>query len=146
MPRYAVTIRSSRTPQDAFAYMSDMRLYPEWDRGIKRVELVAGDGPGAGATYDVTVNGLRGGDSVLRYVTKEFVPHSTVLLEGRNRILTSIDRITVEPADGGCDVTYDAHLSFNGVLAPLNVFLGGVFRKVGDSAARGMRRKLQQAA
>jgi hypothetical protein len=123
--------------------MSDMRLYTEWDRGIKKVELVAGDGPGLGATFDVTVNGMRGGDSVLRYVTTEYQPGTTVLLEGRNRIFTSIDRITVQPAEGGCDVTYDARLSFNGVLAPFNILLGGVFKKVGDSAAKGMRKKLQ---
>ena len=143
MPRYTVTIPSTRTPEDAFAYMSDMRLYPEWDRGIKKVELVSGDAPGAGATYDVTVNGMRGGDSVIRYVTEEFVPGSNVLLVGRNRILRSVDRVTVSPTATGCDVTYDAVLTFNGVLSPLSILLTGVFRKVGNSAARGMRKKLQ---
>lgn len=142
MPRYAVTVPSSKTPAQAFAYMSDMRLYPEWDKGIKKVELVKGDAPGAGATYDVTVPGLLGRDSVLRYETTEHQPDATILLVGRNSVFTSVDRVTIAPTPGGCDVTYDAELTFNGILAPMNVFLGAVFNKVGDRAARGLRKRL----
>lgn len=43
----------------------------------------------------------------------------------------------------GSGATYDAVLTFNGLLSPLSILLTGVFRKVGDSAARGMRKKLQ---
>ena len=142
MPRYVVTVPSSKTPAEAFAYMCDMRLFPEWDKGIKKVVLVAGTEPSIGATYDVTVPGLRGRDSVLRYETTEFDPHSNVLLVGRNSIFTSVDRVTVVPSPSGCDVTYDATLTFNGILAPMNLFLGAVFNKVGDRAAKGLRKKL----
>ncbi|MEY3691177.1 MAG: hypothetical protein RJB57_832, partial [Actinomycetota bacterium] len=55
---------------------------------------------------------------------------------------TSVDRITVKPAESGCSVTYDAKLTFNGLLAPFNLALGLVFNKVGDSAAKGLRREL----
>ena len=122
--------------------MNDMRLYPEWDKGIKKVELVAGSGPAKGATYDVTVPGFLGRDSVLRYETTEFDPDTNVLLVGRNSALTSVDRITIEPTATGCNVTYDAQLTFNGILAPMNVFLAAVFNKVGDRAARGLRKQL----
>lgn len=142
MPKYVVTVPSSKSPQDAFAYMSDMRLYPEWDKGIKKVALVAGDGPGMGATFDVTVPGLMGRDSVLRYETKEYSPTSTILLVGKNAVFTSVDRVTIAPTASGCDVTYDAELTFNGLLAPMNLFLGAVFNKVGDRAARGLRKSL----
>ena len=142
MPRYTVTVSSSRTPSDAFAYMADMRLYPEWDKGIKRVELVRGDAAGKGATYDVTIPGFRGKDSVLRYETVEHDPDTNVLLVGKNRLLTSVDRITVAPTANGCDVTYDARLTFNWFLAPMNLALAAVFNKVGDRATRGLRKKL----
>lgn len=142
MPRYTVTVPSSRSAEDAFAYMSDMRLYPEWDRGIKKVELVVGDAPGRGATYDVTIPGLMGRDSVLRYETTEFDPATNVLLVGRNTVFTSVDRITVEPTPTGCNVTYDARLTFNGILAPGNLLLAAVFNKVGDRAAKGLRKRL----
>lgn len=142
MPRYVVTVPSSKSAQDAFSYMSDMRLYPEWDKGIKKVELVKGDGPGKGATFDITVPGFLGRDSVLRYETVEFDSTTNVLLVGRNALLTSVDRVTVEPTATGCNVTYDAKLTFNGLLSPMNVFLAAVFNKVGDRAARGLRKQL----
>lgn len=142
MPRYVVTVPSSKTPEDAFAYMSDMRLFGEWDKGIKKADLVAGDSAGLGATYDVTVGGFGGRDLVLRYETTEFDPHSNVLLVGRSSLFTSVDRVTVTPTPTGCDVTYDAKLTFNGLLAPMNLALGLVFNKIGDRAANGLRKKL----
>lgn len=142
MPRYAVTVPSTKTPAQAFAYMSDMRLYPEWDKGIKKVELVTGSAAGKGTTFDVTVPGFMGRDSVLRYETTEFDPETNVLLVGKNAALTSVDRITIEPTATGCNVTYDAKLTFNGLLAPMNVFLAAVFNKIGDRAARGLRKQL----
>ena len=99
-------------------------------------------GPGAAKPFDVTVRGFGGRDSLLRYETTEHDGRSNVLLVGRNAIFTSVDRITVAPTVTGCDVTYDAKLTFNGLLAPFNLALGLVFNKIGDSAAKGMRKKL----
>lgn len=140
MARYVVTVPSSKSPSEAFAYMADMRLYTEWDRGIKKVEQVTGDGPGEGATFDVTVNGLGGRPATLRYVTTEFSPDTSVVLVGKGGGFTSVDRITITPTATGCDVTYDAKLSLNGLLAPFNPLLGLIFNRVGDSAARGLRK------
>lgn len=142
MPRYVVTVPSSKTPEAAFAYMSDMRLFGEWDKGIKKSLLVSGDNAGLGATYDVTVAGFGGKDMVLRYETTEFDPNTNVLLVGRNTFFTSIDRVTVSPTATGCDVTYDAKLTFNGLLSPMNLALGLVFNKIGDRAAHGLRKAL----
>lgn len=142
MPRYVVTVPSSKTPADAFAYMSDMRLFGEWDKGIKKADLVVGDAPGKGATYDVAVAGVGGRDIVLRYETTEFDPDTNVLLVGRSSLFTSVDRVTVTPTATGCDVTYDAKLTFNGLLSPMNLALGLVFNKIGDRAAAGLRKKL----
>ncbi|MBM3718206.1 MAG: hypothetical protein FJW53_04445 [Actinobacteria bacterium] len=142
MPRYVVTVPSSKSAPEAFAYMSDMRLYPEWDRGISKVDLVAGSAPGLGAAYAVTVKGIGGRDTVFRYDTTEWSDGTSLLLVGKGGPFKSVDRITVAPTATGCDVTYDATLTFNGLLAPFNLALGLVFNKVGDRAARGLRRVL----
>lgn len=142
MPQYVVTVPSSKSAADAFAYMSDMRLYPEWDKGISKVELIAGSTPGLGAAYAVTVRGIGGRDTVFRYDTTEWDSGRSLLLVGKGGPFTSVDRITVKPTDTGCDVTYDAKLTFNGILAPFNLVLGLVFNKVGDRATRGLRRVL----
>lgn len=143
MPRYVVTIPSSRTPEDAFAYMSDMGNFTEWDPGISRVAQVTGNGAGRGSVFEVAVKGPAGRDMIIRYDTVEYDAPRTVLLKGRNSLFTSVDRVTVEPATTGCTVTYDAVLTFNGLLAPGNLLLGLVFNRIGDRAAKGLRRVLK---
>ena len=142
MPRYVVTVPSSWSPDRAYSYMADMTNYVEWDRGILRVTQTKGSGGGEGAVYEVTTRGFGGRDMLLTYETTEHDGSTNVLLVGKNFMFTSVDRITVAPSPTGCDVTYDAKLTFNGVLAPLNLPLGLVFNKVGDAAARGLRKKL----
>jgi hypothetical protein len=142
MARYVATIPSSKTPAEAFAYMADLRNFAEWDRGIIRVEQIKGNGAGLGTIFDITVKGMGGKDSVLRYETTEYDEPTNVLVKGRNWMFTSIDRITVVPTATGCDVTYDAILTANWIIAPMNILLGRVFNKVGDSATRGLRKVL----
>jgi hypothetical protein len=122
--------------------MADLRNFAEWDRGIIRVEQIKGSGAGLGTIFDITVKGMGGKDSVLRYETTEYDEPTNVLVKGRNWMFTSIDRITVVPTATGCDVTYDAILTANWIIAPMNILLGRVFNKVGDSATRGLRKVL----
>lgn len=142
MPRYVVTVPSSKTPRDAFALMADMTTFPAWDPGISRVVQVSGSGPGPDAVFDVTVGSIAGRPVTLRYATNEFEPDSRVLLVGKNGLFTSTDLITIVPTPNGCDITYDAKLTFNGVFGPMNLGLGLVFNKIGDRAAKGLRRVL----
>lgn len=122
--------------------MADLRNFAEWDRGIIRVEQIKGNGAGLGTIFDITIKGMGGKDSVLRYETTEYDEPTNVLVKGRNWMFTSIDRITVVPTATGCDVTYDAILTANWIIAPMNILLGRVFNKVGDSATRGLRKVL----
>ena len=142
MAHYVATIPSSLSAEAAFAYMCDLRNFAEWDRGIKKVEQVKGDGPGIGAVCDITVRGAGGRDDVLRYETLEFEAPRTILVKGRNNKFTSIDRVTVTPTATGCDVTYDAILTANGIYFFMNFALGRVFQKVGDAAVAGLRKKI----
>jgi hypothetical protein len=142
MAHYVATIPSSLSAEAAFAYMCDLRNFAEWDRGIKKVEQVKGDGPGLGAVCDITVRGAGGRDDVLRYETLEFEVPRTILVKGRNNKFTSIDRVTVTPTATGCDVTYDAILTANGIYFFMNFALGRVFQKVGDAAVAGLRKKI----
>jgi carbon monoxide dehydrogenase subunit G len=121
--------------------MADVRNFARWDPGVEKVTAVAGDGPGPGASYDVVV---RAGPRrlVLRYEVKEWDAPHRVLLVAQTRTLRSVDEITVQPADGGALVTYDAQLELRGVLSLGNPLLGAVFSRVGDRAAAGLRRAL----
>jgi carbon monoxide dehydrogenase subunit G len=137
MARYVVTVRTPRTPQAAFAFMSDLRNFAEWDPGVKRVTQVAGSGGGADAVFDVVVaSGRR--EQTLRYVTKLYDEPRLVLIEARSRMFTSIDRITITESTSGCNVTYDAELRLNGGLRYFDVVLKPLFNRIGGRAAQGL--------
>ena len=137
MARYVVTVRTPRTPHDAFDYMADLRNFAEWDPGVKRVAQVAGSGGGPDAEFDVVVAAGRG-ELTLRYVTKEYRVPSLVLIEARSRLLTSIDRITVGGTTDACTVTYDAVLMLNGPLRYVDFVLKPLFKRIGGRAAQGL--------
>ena len=141
MAKYTVSVESSKSVEEAFAYMADLRNFANWDPGVLTVTQVAGDGAGPGSSFDVAVKSV-GGGTVLRYETLEYDEPANLLVEARNSKFTSIDRITVVAKDEGSIVTYSAELLLNGCLSPLNPLLGLVFNRIGDRAAAGLRRVL----
>ena len=94
MARYVTSLRTERSPSDAFNYMADLRNFAEWDPGVRKVTQISGDGGGPSATFDVTVASV-GRDMKLRYVTKEYAPSSALLVIAETSKLISTDRITV---------------------------------------------------
>lgn len=122
--------------------MADLRNFTQWDRNIIKVEQINGDGPGLNTIFDITVRGIGGRPSTLRYTTVEFDSPNNILVKGHNRLFTSIDRITITPSATGCDVNYDAILTANWIVAPMNLVLGAVFNKVGQAATKGLRKVL----
>ena len=50
MAHYVTTIPSSKTPEEAFAFMADIRNFAQWDKGVIKVVQVVGDGAGHDAT------------------------------------------------------------------------------------------------
>ncbi len=141
MAKYTVSVESSKSVEEAFAYMADLRNFANWDPGVLTVTQVAGDGAGPESSFDVAVKSV-GGGTVLRYETVEYDEPANLLVEARNSKFTSIDRITVVAKDEGSIVTYAAELLLNGCLSPLNPLLGLVFNRIGDRAAAGLRRVL----
>ena len=141
MARYVTTVRSAKTPREAFAYMADLRNFAEWDPGVKAVRQVEGSGGGPDSVFDVTVV-APGPDLTLRYVTEEHDAPHNLLVVARSSVFTSIDRITVEPDGTGSVITYDADLRLNSVLRIGDLGLRLVFGQIGDRAAAGLRRVL----
>lgn len=144
MARYIVSVSTPKAPDEAFAYMADLRNFAEWDPGVKGVEQVAGDGAGPDAAFDVSVS-TPGRTITLRYDIVTYEPPTTVLAVAKNSLLTSRDTITVRPDEGGTGsiVTYDAALDFNGVLRLADPLLVLAFRRIGDRAATGLISALQ---
>lgn len=137
MASYRMRVRTPRPTAETFAYLSDLTNFSDWDPGIPSSKQVTGDGPGAGAEYDVEASG-----STLRYVVDVYDPPHRVRAKGRNRWLTSIDTITVSPDGDGSIVAYDADLQLHGLLKIGDPLLALTFRRMGDRARDGLRDKL----
>ncbi len=149
MARYSTTVRTPRSPDEAFAYMADLRNFALWDPGVTRVtqvhDGVHGEGGGPKSVFDVVVKSV-GGGTTLQYVTTQYDEPRSVQVEARSSLLTSIDRIDVVPDDAGGGsgslVTYDAELRLNGPLGLFDLGLKPVFKRIGDRAAAGLERAL----
>ena len=122
--------------------MADIRNFAEWDKGVVKVVQVEGSGAGLGTIFDVTVKGLGKSTSILRYTTIEYDEFSNILVRGVDTLFTSVDRVTINQTATGCEVIYDATLTANWIIAPMNIVLGKVFNKIGDTATRGLRKVL----
>jgi len=142
MARYVTTIPSSLSQQETFAYMADLHNFAKWDKGVVKVVQVEGSGAGLGTIFDVTVKGVGKTTSTLRYTTTEYDEFSNILVRGVNTLFTSVDRVTINKKSTGCEVIYDATLTANWIIAPMNIILGKVFNKIGDAATSGLRKVL----
>ena len=142
MARYVTRVATPWPVQQAFAYMSDLRNFAQWDPGVRKVVQTEGEAGGPGSVFDVTVaSGPR--DLTLTYRTVEYDEPVGLLVVARSRTLTSEDRVTITPDGDGCIVTYDAELRLRGVLAVADIGLRSAFRKIGDRAAAGLRAALE---
>lgn len=141
MAHYTTTVTSPWSQAEAFAYLADMRNFAEWDPGVRRARLVAGDGPGPDASYLLAVKGVVG-DIEMRYHTLQYTPDERIIVRAETSMFVSLDEIVVIATDEGCSVTYDAQLDLRGPLRLFDPLLGLTFDRIGDRAAKGLRRVL----
>jgi len=141
MAHYVARIRSPRSIDEAFAYMADLTNFQQWDPGVISAVQVDGEGPGAGASFDVEVKGFPR-PLTLRYHLMTFDAPHRVVARAQSKALTSLDTITVSADGSGSIVTYEADLTLNGPLAIADPLVKLVFTRIGDRAAAGLRRAL----
>ncbi len=147
MARYVAVVDSPLSVEEAFASLADLRRFAEWDPGVASSVQVtpsadSHDGPGLGATYDLTL-APPSAPLRLRYRVIEFDPPNRIVVEAANRLLCSYDTISVAASATGSLVVYDAELRLPFPLALADPVLGPVFNVIGDRAATGLRRFLE---
>ena len=141
MAHYATTIESKLSPSEAFAYMADFANARVWDPSVSEAVGV-GDAPvGLGSEFDLVAK-FAGRDVPLRYTIVAYEPPKIVVLEARRPGFVSRDTITVEPAEHGSVVRYDASLAFGGLGRLADPVMQRIFNKVGANATIGMRTAL----
>ncbi len=141
MARYDTMIESKLPAPEAFAYMADFANARVWDPSVRSAVMV-GDAPvGVGSAFDLVAR-FAGRDVPLRYEIVSYEPPRVVVLEARRPGFVSRDTITVEPAEDGSVVRYDATLAFHGLGRLLDPVMQRIFDRVGARATIGMQAAL----
>ncbi len=141
MPHYAVTLVSRQPLEDVFTRMANFTNAEEWDPGVIK-SASAGDGKvGQGSAFILTVPAA-GVTMDLKYVIEEYKPNELVTLRAVTPRLESLDRLSFVRTGQGCEMTYDATLSFKGVAILATPLLALSFRKIGDRARDSLMRYL----
>lgn len=142
MAHYRTEAPTPASPERAFAWMADFTNAAEWDPGIRHVRRVDTGPVRVGSAFDVTLRYL-GRDLTMHYEVVELVEPERVVLRSETPVLTSVDTITVRPAEAGAVVAYEADLRLHGPLRLADPLLGVGFKRVGDQAAAGLREHLR---
>ena len=141
MAHYDTTIESTLPAPEAFAYMADFANAREWDPSVSTAAPL-GNGPvGLGSAFDLVAR-FAGRDVPLRYEIVSYEPPRVVVLEARRPGFVSRDTITVESAQDGSVVHYDATLAFHGLGRLLDPVMQRIFDRVGAHATIGMQAAL----
>lgn len=141
MAHYNASVDTERPPEEVFAYLSDFSTTEEWDPGVVEAERV-GDAPVRKGTEFRLVAAFLGRKTPLTYRIMEYDPPNAVTFRGESSTVVSLDRITLEPSDGGTRITYDADLALKGPFKLAGPLLGLAFNRVGDRALTGLRKTL----
>ena len=141
MARYETTIESRLPAAEAFAYMADFANARVWDPSVSVASRVD-EGPlGIESAFDVVAR-FAGRDVPLRYTIVSYDPSHQVVLEAHRPGFVSRDTITVEPAEHGSNVHYDALLAFSGIGRLFDPLMQRIFKRVGAQATTGMETAL----
>ena len=143
MARYRTTVRSSRSPEDTFAYMAAFEHSAEWDPGVAEAERLTPGPVGDGTRFRV-VSRFLGRRIPLEYRVTAFGPGRRVVVTAESSSLRSVDEITVEPDGTGSTMTYDADLSLRGAFSLFGPLLVPAFHRIGERAREGLERELNR--
>ena len=141
MARYETTIESRLPAAEAFAYMADFANARVWDPSVSKAGRVDEGALEVGSAFDLVAR-FAGRDVPLRYTIVSYEPPQQVVLEAHRPGFVSRDTITVEPAEHGSNVHYDAILAFSGIGRLFDPLMQWIFDRVGSQAKTGMETAL----
>ena len=141
MARYETTIESRLPAAEAFAYMADFANARVWDPSVSKAGRVDEGALEVGSAFDLVAR-FAGRDVPLRYTIVSYEPSHQVVLEAHRPGFVSRDTITVESAEHGSNVHYDAILAFSGIGRLFDPLMQWIFNRVGSQAKTGMEAAL----
>ena len=139
---YRKTIEVPCSPGEAFDYVSDFSHVAEWDPAVVESRALGDDSRiDVGSRFEL-IGLFRGNRQRFEYIVTELEEGRRISLLGDGEKARSRDEISVADVDGKTQITYEADISLKGVRRAAEPFLGRMFRRMGDDALEGLRRKL----
>ncbi len=133
MALYEATVKSPMSAEEAFDYLIDLTNLEEWDPGVSEARLDDGSQVGPDGKFFVKANGVK-----LNYSIDDYDRPKSFGFSAKSLLFTSIDKISFETTESGCNVTYLARLDIN---LGLSIFDGRVsrrFKQICDDAVVGL--------
>jgi hypothetical protein len=141
MTTFQATIATTRSPEDAFAYLARFSNAAQWDPSVTEARDASEGELGVGSAFDLVIE-FSGRTVPVTYRITSFDAPRSVTLDGVTPKFKSHDVITVAPSATGSEVTYTATLTLTGVWRLAEPIAGRAFRKSADLAIAGLEREL----
>ena len=142
MPNVSRKFNVSPPPGVVVDYLKDFGNAEQWDPGTQSCERVD-SGPVAEGAYWHNVSKIFGVTAELTYKLEELTDRKLVFV-GENQSSTSVDKITVDAAGDGSEITYEAELEMHGLAKLLNPVMKLAFEKLAGDTEKQMTTVLNQ--
>jgi carbon monoxide dehydrogenase subunit G len=144
MPTVSRTFTVNPAPAVVVDYLKDFSHAEAWDPGTQTCTRNDQGPVAVGATWH-NVSKILGVKAELTY-TLEKLTADTIVLVGRNDSATSTDTITVHPAGGGSEITYEAVLEMHGAAKLAGPIMKLEFEKLAGDTEKQMTEVLNKIA
>jgi hypothetical protein len=138
---------TKRGLDQVFSDLSHFNRAVEWDPGVAEGTMLTHEPVGEGSRFGLRAKFL-GRTVPMEYEIVEFEPSTRVVFRAETPFVRSIDTITFASVPSASEsaatvVTYDACLEPKGAARFATPLLALAFRRIGDRAAAGLRKRLR---
>ncbi len=131
-------------PSVVIDYLKDFAHAEQWAPGTRSCERI-GSGAVAEGAYWHAVSKILGVTAELTYQLEELTDHRVVFV-GENSSSTAVDAITVDAADAGSVITYEAERTMHGTARLLNPVLKLAFERLAGDTEKQLTEVLNTLA
>lgn len=129
MPKTQMTVQTTKSPEEAFAYLTDFAHHPEWRHDVLASELDAGTPGHAGAVYRQTVK-LGRREDVSRVQLTEAVPARALAFRTLDDGPVCVHgHYALTPSDTGTQIVVDTTLEARGPLKLMAPVFASMLRR-----------------
>lgn len=125
---------------DVFNYLSDFSTIAEWDASVFSCQKISDGAIGVGTKFDLILKSA-GRHVAMDYTLKTYQKQH-LIFEGIAKDFVAIDSIWFKETAQGIEITWQADISFEGILAHLLPIMKPALLKLGKTSMQGLAQAL----